>query len=714
MTLGKDSSLLVTLDRLQPAWAMPENLRGSDTLEEKRVQLLNLAVLATALTGPLFAVVFWVQGSPWMAVPMLLGALVVLTPPLLVRMGYSLRLAGNWFSFQSWVAICAVIWMSGGPQVEGLIWLLYPPLTAMVFAGLRSGVAWTIISLLTCVAFYVASGRLIDFPDFLAPSSFVALVGPIALIGLNSLFFLLHAYLQGLTEAKLHRAQHAALEASRETFRTLIENSPDGIAVLRDGEIVYANPALTTLLGYDGDALHGRHALEFAANPAHSDMIDKAGDTVRQRGALSDLLETQLLHRDGHRIVAEVQAFAATFQGEQSTIVMIRDISERKELRAKMMHMDRMAAVGTLAAGVAHEINNPLGFIRANAQLLLSEFEHGAFDDWRPPESTRLDHQELREMLGDVDEGAERIQRIVAGLKTYTRHDERADASVDLEQLLESVRKMSIHLLRDRARLQIDLDALPPVRGTNSELGQVLLNLIVNAAHAIEPGRRDENTIRVTGRYRDGAVHISVEDTGSGIPADVQPKIFDPFFSTKEQDEGMGLGLYITRNIVENTGGDITFESVEGEGTRFDIRLGASDAPAADITGPIPKPRGSLRDGRILVVDDEPQIIKTLQRALSGYEVVGASSAKDALALLREGAQFDLILCDLSMPHMSGMAFFGILEDEFPGLSSRTLFMSGGTYTAEATRFVASLERSLINKPFDIDKLRCRVDKAMN
>jgi CheY-like chemotaxis protein/two-component sensor histidine kinase len=379
-------------------------------------------------------------------------------------------------------------------------------------------------------------------------------------------------------------------------------------------------------------------------------------------------------------------------------------------MQEQLLISDRMASVGTLAAGVAHEINNPLAALIANVDFALEELNRLDGDNPCVPE--------IRSPLQDAREAADRVRMIVRDLKVFSRSgDEERRGPVDLEQVLESSLRMAWNEIRHRARLEKDYGEVPPAWGNEARLGQVFLNLVVNAAQALPEGRSDKNEIRVITRAVNGNVVVEIRDTGTGIPAEVLPHIFDPFFTTKPAGVGTGLGLAICHRIVTGLGGTITVESRLGHGTVFTVTLPTRPAvrekggtnPSLPAFAPAARGRG-----RILVIDDEPMINSILRRMLGrDHEVSSASSVREALERLKKDEHFDLIMCDLMMPEMTGMDLHAELLRTNPALAARLVFMTGGAFTPAARDFLDNVPNARVEKPFDVQNLRALVQTLL-
>ena len=498
-----------------------------------------------------------------------------------------------------------------------------------------------------------------------------------------------------------------ALQNSEAGFRALIEGSPDAIVVHRDDSIVYVNPALRGALNYESGELLG---FEFTRLVHPQDLEHARARLLNPSGAGRSTLpqELRLSRRDGSSVNFESVSIPLVFEGKPSVASILRDLTERKRMEQRLMLADRMVSVGTLAAGIAHEINNPLAYVIANLSFIQEEVE-----ELGPTLSTSKS-KGLRELIAQAEDGAERVRVIIRDLKSFSRVDSADDGPVEIQRVLDSAINMAWNEIRHRAQLQKRCADVPAVRGSEARLGQVFLNLLVNAAQAIPVGHASDNHITLTVQQRSEQVIVEIADTGAGIPSDVLPRIFDPFFTTKPVGVGTGLGLSICHNIVAACGGEISVDSTEGKGSTFRVAL-----PVAQSRSLRPRSAPSLpvqaqgRRLRILLVDDEPSVVRALQRALREHDLVVAFSGAEAIEVLDSGQQFDLIFCDLMMAQLSGMEVFDIVRRRFPDLIDRFVFMTGGAFTQQAKDFLSGVSNPVVEKPFDIRALRLLVSRRI-
>ena len=383
---------------------------------------------------------------------------------------------------------------------------------------------------------------------------------------------------------------------------------------------------------------------------------------------------------------------------------VVDDVTDRREIEARLARGERMASLGRLAAGVVHEINNPLAYVRTSLELARREItrfqENG-------------DHAHLERVLETVahaEDGVERVRIIASDLKTFSRGDEGSWLLVDIGRVAQSAINLAHNEIRHRAELSVDIEpALPRVLGSETRFVQVLVNLLVNAAHAIEEKGEGRGRIALRMGREGGEVFIEVEDTGAGIPEGPVERIFEPFWTSKPKGVGTGLGLSICHGIVTSAGGDIrVVRSRPGEGTLIRVELpaaGASPEPyEPDLSDTdLDAPAGA---GRILIVDDEVKLAQTLALALGdGFDVVVAGSGREALDVLADDRDWDLVLCDLMMPDVSGMDVYDAIAEQMPQLLPKLVFMTGGAFTSRARQFLKRYRPRRLQKPFALDEV---------
>lgn len=414
-------------------------------------------------------------------------------------------------------------------------------------------------------------------------------------------------------------------------------------------------------------------------------------------------LDLRILRPDGsvrflHAIATVLPDEHGATRGYTGTV---QDVTHQRELHNRLAFAERLASVGTLAAGVAHEINNPLAYVVANLGFLAEQFAREDLGRSAP--------DALRQALVEAREGVQRVQSIVRDLKTFSRTDDAPLAPVDVQRVLTSALTLANNELRHRAQVVTEFRAIPPVDANESRLGQVFLNLLVNAAQSLPEGEAEHHTVRVvTSTSALGCAQIDIHDTGAGIHPDLISRVFDPFFTTKPAGVGTGLGLPICHGIVTAFGGNIEIDSVPGKGTRVRVVLPPAQA-LVERSGALPdhRPVPARGGGRVLVIDDEPFILATVQRVLGDvHEVSGFDSATEALRAIEQGAPPDVILCDVMMPQMNGIAFYEQVSQRFPELSPRVAFMTGGAFTPRAAAFLKNSGAARIDKPFEASCLR--------
>jgi PAS domain S-box-containing protein len=501
-----------------------------------------------------------------------------------------------------------------------------------------------------------------------------------------------------------------ALQRSEANFRTLIEHAPTATFVHRKGEIVYVNNAAIRMLGYDdASEMVGRGILDLIHPEDRAFIRGRMDRTIHEGG--SPAAEARMIHRDGRTVIVEGEAIYLDFDGEPSSVVLGRDMTERREMFARVAVADRMLSVGTLAAGVAHEINNPLAYVMSNLALLSRELP--ALLEGTSSGRRRLSAMDIETLLRDAREGAERVSAIVRDLRALSRADDETCGPVDVAAVLTSSIKMAHNELRHRARVVEDLAPdLPEINANASRVGQVFLNLLVNAAQAIPDGHVETNEVRVRAHANPDAKQVVIEfhDTGVGISSSVIGRIFDPFFTTKPIGVGMGLGLSICHHIVRSMHGEISVTSEPGKGSCFRVVLPTMSESLASSVGSNEAGRSST--ARILMVDDEVALGRSTRLLLAPeHDVIPVTHASEALRRVVRGDRFDVILCDLMMPEMSGIEFHQQLMKAAPEYLGRVVFITGGAFTKEARDFLEAVGSPHVEKPFTQTTLRTAIER---
>jgi signal transduction histidine kinase len=395
--------------------------------------------------------------------------------------------------------------------------------------------------------------------------------------------------------------------------------------------------------------------------------------------------------------------------------------SRARELRRRLEHADRLAAIGTLAAGVAHEVNNPAAYVLMNlktcrehiadlrSELLGERQDLGAGGGVPVAHDERAEKlDEMAEMLADNVRGVERIVGIVQALRSYARSEPDEIGAVDVAAVCRDAFDLVGNQLRHGARLSVDLAPVPPIAADARKLGQVVINLLVNAGDAVAAADERPHEIALRCVARDGRVEISVSDTGVGIPASHRSRIYEPFFTTKPRGSGSGLGLAIVRDIVERFGGRIAVDSTPGRGTTFTVRFpidsrGAGARPAAAA-------KLSHARGHVLIIDDEVALTSALRRQLRGHHDVTVinDGAAGLAAILRQ--DFDVILCDIMMPGTDGLVVLETLRRSRPDMVPRLVLMTAGVFADPMRERVLSAGGQLLDKPVPLETLLAMID----
>lgn len=355
-----------------------------------------------------------------------------------------------------------------------------------------------------------------------------------------------------------HRKAVEALRRSELRFRRLTERSPDAVALVREGKLIYVNPSFVRTLGFAGeDDLLGR-PLALVVHPDDRAAVETLlASPASEPGSAS--CHARFLRGDGALVFGDASAMPIELDGAPGRLLVVHDVTERRRLEARLQQNDRMATLGTFAAGIVHEISNPLAYVISNLELLLAE-------DAGPTRGEALG-KDLRETL----EGALRMRTIVQGLRSFSQPERDERLPIDVRAPLQAALRMVAFQLKGRGTIEQSLEPAPLVLSSEAPLAQVFLNLLVNAVQAL-PKTGDARIFVRTGADA-GRALVEIADTGCGIPPENLPRLFDPFFTTKPSGLGTGLGLSICHRIVASLGGDITVESEVGRGTTLRVFL---------------------------------------------------------------------------------------------------------------------------------------------
>jgi signal transduction histidine kinase/CheY-like chemotaxis protein len=381
--------------------------------------------------------------------------------------------------------------------------------------------------------------------------------------------------------------------------------------------------------------------------------------------------------------------------------------AQLKETQARLVNAEKFAAIGQLAAGVAHELNNPSSWILlglAHAQR-------------RVAEARALGVESHAEILADIDStlsdaraGMERIRVVVGDLRTLSRGDSTETSDICLNQVVELSCKLARPAYQTTAKLVLELGEIPLIHGSQPRLGQLVTNLLLNAVQAIGTAHGE---IVVTTKRVDDYVILSVEDTGPGIPEELRERVFEPYFTTKPVDVGTGLGLALVRNIANAHGGEARVGEGRGRGACIEVLFPVPKSISAVMRAQLP-PIESSRRGRLLIIDDEPMLLRAVSSALDGdHDVVVANGGEEAVALLDVDRAFDLIICDLQMPVLDGVAVYEAMAQHAPERLGSLVFMTGGAVTARVQAFLARTRPRVIEKPFDLDVIAALAANAV-
>ncbi len=487
------------------------------------------------------------------------------------------------------------------------------------------------------------------------------------------------AELKSAIEVALYRSEldKRLRERGRWSSTTLRSIGDAVITVDLKGQVTFMNPVAERLTGLTLAEALGRPA---------TDIVGVASGNTPER-VISDSVAD---------LVDEGELLGA--------VLVLRDVTEQKQLQQRLEFSDRLASLGTMAAGVAHEVNNPLAVVVANASHASSELEEAkakAKAGLLPPNELLRLFDELEQSQAEIQEAAVRIERIVSDLRLFSHPSAEAPGKADVARAIRWAERSTAREVSQRASVSVQITGSDLFAAIDElRLGQVLVNLLVNAAHAMEADDPASNRISVHAQQAaDARIVIEVIDSGSGMDPATLGRIFDPFFTTKPRTRGTGLGLAICHGIVSRAGGEMQVESAVGHGSTFRLLLPPATVPQLSERASL-SPVSRQRRARILVVDDEQAMLRVMQRLLRTHDVTCVSSAADALGRVAAGEHFDVICSDVMMPGMTGIDLYEALLAGYPDAAQRMVFLTGGIEGPRAHDFRRSVPNRFLTKPF--------------
>ncbi|MBL4637499.1 MAG: response regulator [Kofleriaceae bacterium] len=534
------------------------------------------------------------------------------------------------------------------------------------------------------VTTYVGQGNDTDWALLLSTCTIASIVSGLMVVMRRAAVERVHALtLDSDRKRQVAEEALAVAERAQADLQQLVAKAPDAVLIIIDDTIHYANETFLNCV-----------------RRKQEDVLQRSLSELTRAGRLETNRSSRLsfARADGETVILEFsEATNIQQEGKEAQLFIGRDVSAAdSDLQAKLQLSDRMAAIGVLAAGVAHEINNPLAYVLGNLSALQDD------SDKFVQGMTAEAKGEFVELVADSLHGAHRVAAIVKDLNSIAR-TETEESKANVEQALQSsIRIAQPHLTRN-SRLLIEIQDVPDVACNQARLSQICLNLIINAAHSLPDSRDNKITIRCNLAPRGEGVLIEIEDTGCGMSAETQRRLFEPFFTTKAVGEGTGLGLYYCMNEVEKCGGELNFTSEVGKGTCFRIVLPFFQASQIEkIRRPIVKMTKGMR---ILIIDDDVLVCRALQRLLRGNDTIVLNSATEAMQRIQTDI-FDVIFCDLMMPGMTGDKLYWKSEELLPGIGKKFIFITGGAFTPGTEQFLGSVPALVVMKPFGKNSLQ--------
>lgn len=493
-----------------------------------------------------------------------------------------------------------------------------------------------------------------------------------------------------------------ALRESEARHRSVVEMSRSAIVVVGGDEVLFANQAAHRLWGMSPQDFEARRLAELFDGWRSGAYLESV-----ELGESVESAEAWAVRADGSTLSVEASAQPIVFDGRDAMQLMISGVAEKKAILAERLRMDRLVVMGTMAATVGHEINNPLSYVHANLDFALEELDlwmsaRGYHDN----ESHGL--EEVFAGLRSALEGAERIRGVVESIQSFSALERGMPSATWIDQPLFSSVRMARGEMGPRIEIDLQLASTSPVTMSQAQLGQIFMNLLINAAHALSDAAVGEPRVVVRSYQEGDWVWVEFEDNGPGIDEAVLPHVFEPFVTTKEASRGTGLGLAICHQIVADFGGEIRAERGEHGGCLMRLRLPAASEPTTQIFEVFESEAESERRGKVLVVDPDPTIGASLKRVLRAqHDVDVVTDVEEASRALGQALpEYDVVICDVRLRGGAGLETVQWVRRHAPRYWQRLVAMTASACSRSQRLMLDELPNPWLRKPFELANLR--------
>ena len=504
-----------------------------------------------------------------------------------------------------------------------------------------------------------------------------------------------------VVDVSRRRQVEEQLRRSEARSRKLLDEVPEAIWAIDRDRVLYANEVCLSLFGYPPGTDYASFHPHQVLHPDDIGLFEKRAFAMLALRQPVPPCEYRVRRRDGRTIVIEVSSIAGEFEGRPAIFSFGRDVTLRRQAELRRLQADRLGALGLLAGGMAHAINNPLTYVLLNLDHVAERLPR-LLDD-----ATLLSEVLVR--LTEARDGAERVANVVRQMRALSRTEDQEHGQVNLREIVKTAAGMVGHEIRHRGSLNVELADVPPVYANAPRLEQVFLNLLVFVARSLAEHDGAKVDLRLFCADRVQAV-VELHYDGPPIDGRVRQQALESFPTADEDPEHLASGLSLCNGIVRSFGGTMQIETGMAEGTTFRVAL---PIDTREIVLPEQPPRRDSEPpvamgfrARVMVVDDDAGVIEALRVMLEDeHDVTCVASGRDALRHLLREEPYDIVFCDLMMPGVSGMDLFEALRLNRPGRERSLVFMTGGAFTQDAVRFLEHVPNPRLDKPFDMRTL---------